>query len=145
VQALKIRDATGHLNVGVPSLENSPVDHLAHDSKPDRMLQVARIREVIAAGKGPFFLMGDLNCRPDSEEYASLLAPDKDGAVDAWAKIGKGQGPTIGLDGKSPGRIDYILVSPDLAAGLETARVDTETKASDHQPLFASLRVPTRP
>jgi endonuclease/exonuclease/phosphatase family metal-dependent hydrolase len=93
--------------------------------------------------------MGDLNCRPDSEEYASLLAPAKEGtaprAVDAWAKLGKGPGPTIGLDGKSPGRIDYILVSPDLAAGLEAARVDTETKASDHQPLFATLRVKTRP
>lgn len=125
------------------------VTHLAHDSKPDRVLQVARIREVIAAGEGPFLLMGDLNFRPDSEESASLLAPARAGAapmaVDAWAKVGKGPGHTIGLGGKSPGRIDYIFASPDLAAGLESARVDAETKASDHQPLFATLRVPARP
>ena len=122
--------------------------HLAHDSKPDRLLQVDRVREVVASGEGPYVLMGDLNFRPESEEYARLLAPTKGGGlmfVDAWPRVGLGDGPTIGLRGKSPGRIDYILVSPDLAAGLKSARVDEAAKASDHQPLFATLEIQARP
>ena len=61
--------------------------------------------------------------------------------MDAWTRVGKGDGPTIGLAGKNPGRIDYVIVSPDLADGLASARVDSETKASDHQPLFVELRL----
>lgn len=121
------------------------VTHLAHDSPADRRLQIARLREVAAAAAGPFVLLGDLNLRPDSEDYAALLRPGADGAapmVDAWARVGRGDGATIGLGGKSPGRIDYILVSSDLAAGLVEARVDAATRASDHQPLFATLRPP---
>lgn len=125
--------------------------HLSHDSRPERLLQVDRIRSVIQAGTGEFLLMGDLNFRPGSEEHDRLFRPaDGSGAdapwvVDAWARVGQGDGPTIGLDGDHAARIDYILVSPGLAPGLESARVDTETVASDHQPLFATLRLPASP
>jgi endonuclease/exonuclease/phosphatase family metal-dependent hydrolase len=121
------------------------VTHLAHDSKADRGLQVDAIRKLIAGDRRPFVLMGDLNFRPGSEEYARLLAPESGGnapLVDAWPRVGAGDGHTIGLGGRSPGRIDYVLVSPDLVPGLERARVDTETRASDHQPVFVTLRMP---
>lgn len=125
------------------------VTHLAHDSREDRRLQVEAIRTVVAASDGPALLMGDLNFRPDDPNYARLLAPVADGKppllVDAWAHAGRGEGATIGLEGKSPGRIDYILATPDLAAGLEEARVDRETQASDHQPVLVRLRLPARP
>lgn len=123
------------------------VTHLAHDSRDDRRLQVEAIRRIVAAGEGPALLMGDLNFRPEDENYARLLAPVADGKpllVDAWARAGRGDGATIGLEGKSPGRIDYILVTPDLADGLEDARVDRATRASDHQPVFVTLRLPAK-
>jgi endonuclease/exonuclease/phosphatase family metal-dependent hydrolase len=121
------------------------VTHLAHDSKADRALQVDAIRKLIAGDRGPYVLMGDLNLRPESEEYARLLAPEPGGTAplaDAWPRVGAGDGNTIGLGGRSPGRIDYVLVSPDLVPGLERARVDTEVRASDHQPVFVTLRLP---
>jgi len=120
------------------------VTHLAHDSAPDRALQVEAVRKIIGSGSGPFLLMGDLNFRPESESYKQLMAPaggNGPDLVDAWVRVGKGDGHSIGLDGKSPARIDYIFASPDLAAGLEEIHVDTETKSSDHQPIFATLRL----
>ena len=122
------------------------VTHLAHDSPADRTLQVARVRATVAAEPGPFVVMGDFNLRPDSADYAALLAPtrSKPLLVDAWAKIGQGDGFTIGHTEKTRGRIDYVLVSPDLAAGLIETRVDQTTRASDHQPVFAALRLPAR-
>lgn len=123
------------------------VTHLAHDSPADRKLQVARVRDLVLAGTGPFVLMGDLNLRPDTADYADLVAPAPGGdggpwVVDAWVRAGRGDGATIGLGGKSPGRIDYILASPDVAAGLDEVRVDATTKASDHQPVLATFRWP---
>ncbi len=120
------------------------VTHLAHDSKADRALQVEAIRKIVSSGEGPYILMGDLNQRPDDPNHAKLLAPLNEGGsplfVDAWAKVGKGEGHSIGLEGTHSGRIDYILASPDLGTGFTSARVDVETKASDHQPVFAELR-----
>jgi endonuclease/exonuclease/phosphatase family metal-dependent hydrolase len=93
--------------------------------------------------------MGDLNFRPDSDEYARLMGREDESTrdlrrarpVDAWARAGKGAGPTIGLEGKDTGRIDYVLVAPELAEGVTSARVDAETRASDHQPLFVELHL----
>ena len=120
------------------------VTHLAHDSAADRTMQVDRVRAIVAAGSGPKVVMGDLNFRPDSPAYARLLGPAdaQPLLVDAWAKVGEGDGFTIGHSDKTRGRIDYILLSPDLAANLIAARVDQATQASDHQPLFATLRLP---
>ncbi|WP_406696771.1 endonuclease/exonuclease/phosphatase family protein [Singulisphaera sp. Ch08] len=120
------------------------VTHLAHDSAADRRLQVEAVRKVIASKSGPAILMGDLNFRPESDHYKRLLAAEAEMPallVDSWTQVGKGNGHSIGLKGKSPGRIDYILVSPDLADGLEEIHVDTETIASDHQPVLAELRL----
>ena len=118
------------------------VTHLAHDSPADRTMQVARVRAIVAAEPGPFVVMGDFNLRPDSADYAALVEPSaaQPLLIDAWARIGQGDGFTIGHTEKTRGRIDYILVSPDLATGLTAARVDQTTRASDHQPVFATLR-----
>src|SRR5918997_4786423 len=45
------------------------VTHLAHDSKPDRLLQVDRINAALRDVSGPWIMMGDFNFRPGSEEY----------------------------------------------------------------------------
>jgi endonuclease/exonuclease/phosphatase family metal-dependent hydrolase len=125
------------------------VTHLAHDSADDRRLQVEAIRARLADGEGPAILMGDLNFRPEDPVYARLLAPaegsDRPLLVDAWPRAGAGAGATIGLNGARPARIDYILATPDLAGGFRNARVDVQTKASDHQPVFVELELPAPP
>lgn len=125
------------------------VTHLAHDSMEDRQLQIDAIRALIAAGTGPAILMGDMNLRPEHPHYARLIGPLEGKSepllVDAWTRAGEGPGATIGLGGKSPGRIDYILATPDIAPGFSRARVDVATKASDHQPVFVELRLPSAP
>jgi endonuclease/exonuclease/phosphatase family metal-dependent hydrolase len=120
------------------------VTHLAHDSAEDRRLQVDAVRALVNAGEGPAILMGDLNFRPEDPLHARLLAPpegsDRPLLVDTWTRAGTGAGHSIGLAGPRPGRIDYILATPDLAPGFADARVDTETRASDHQPVFIRLQ-----
>lgn len=153
----------GLLEVEVKLPDGGPLrvyaTHLAHDSVEDRKRQVAAIRAVVgrpeAAGT-PWVLLGDFNFRPESPEYARLTGrepsePNPDpgplvGMADSWAKVGRGPGATIRLDRPEHAhRIDYIFVSADLAPGLLDARVDTETRASDHQPVFVRLRRPATP
>lgn len=122
------------------------VTHLAHDSDEDRGLQVEAIRKIVGLGQGPALLLGDLNFRPDSELYTRLLAPMTTGGPplfeDAWIRAGDGaEGETIGLESPKPGRIDYILGTPDLARGFQRARVVKHTRASDHQPVLVELRI----
>ncbi|AMV35951.1 endonuclease/exonuclease/phosphatase family protein [Planctomyces sp. SH-PL62] len=122
------------------------VTHLAHDSGADRALQVARVREIVAASPDPWVVMGDFNLRPDSADYRTLTAPEPGPRfIDAWTVAGKGPGDTIGVHGTRSARIDYVFTSGPLAAGLVagSARVDVETIASDHQPVFVDLRFPT--
>ena len=119
------------------------VTHLAHDSQADRKLQVARVREIVAASSDPWIMMGDFNLRPDSPDYKTLTAPGLR-LIDAWTVAGAGPGDSIGLHGDRPGRIDYIFASESLAAGFVagSGRVDVKTIASDHQPVYVDLKLP---
>ena len=131
------------------------VTHLSHSSQEQRLLQVKSVREIIlsASGTGPpsgtlaiassFVVMGDFNFPPSSEEYALVTGEwrqdrqlvRKDGFVDAWRLVEESPGHTIGLDGSRGRRIDYIFVSPDLADLVISGEVNSETRASDHQPV----------
>jgi len=98
---------------------------------------------------GTAILCGDLNFLPDSPDYHELLAPVEAGAlplVDAWrAANGSSlpRAPTAGLHGfrwpDKPGCYDYFFVTDDLAPRLAAAEVQTETSASDHQPVVLDL------
>lgn len=69
--------------------------------------------------------LGDLNARPDSKEIAILR---DGGLLDAFAAIGVGNGFTFSSDAPDR-RIDYLWLSPDLAASDFFIPVST---ASDH-------------
>ena len=64
------------------------VTHLAHDSKPDRLLQIDRVKAALRDVSGPWILMGDLNFRPGSEEYARLFGREEDRSREAGAPGG---------------------------------------------------------
>jgi len=134
--------------------------HLNHTAAEERLLQVARLREILAAApaeggawSGPdsksiweadgpqppnparAILFGDFNFRPDSQEHAALCAGEE-GLIDAWLGLGHddASGWTCALkDGD--GRIDFAFATPDLKDRLRHMSVDQTAQGSDHQPI----------
>jgi endonuclease/exonuclease/phosphatase family metal-dependent hydrolase len=97
---------------------------------------------------GSAILCGDFNFLPDSHDYKELLGPNGLGAlplVDAWrASHGDTpRAPTAGLHGfpwpEQPGCYDYFFVTDDLAPRISQVEVQSETAASDHQPIVLDL------
>lgn len=92
-------------------------------------------------------LCGDFNMTEGSPEYTELLSPN-DGApalVDGWRAVHPEQAraPTTGLHGFAwPDRadcFDFFFVTDDLAPRITHADVQSETAASDHQPIVLDL------
>ncbi|WP_332876256.1 endonuclease/exonuclease/phosphatase family protein [Massilia sp. S19_KUP03_FR1] len=92
---------------------------------------------------------GDFNFAPGSSDYDAMLAPPGDTPtlplVDAWqaARDGQTRAPTVGLHGyKWPDQaacLDYFFVTEDLAPRVRAVEVQSETAASDHQPIVLDL------
>jgi endonuclease/exonuclease/phosphatase family metal-dependent hydrolase len=95
-------------------------------------------------------LMGDLNCAPDSAEYARLVGPhapkhgrlvERAGLCDAWTASGldESEGSTHPDAGR---RIDHILLSSRLAPQARRVWVDDAAQGSDHWPVWCDLDWP---
>ena len=138
--------------------------HLEYYSSRQRAAQVERLcdlqAEAILHSKtkpsetykaGPFqpfprpaasILTGDFNMRPDDTIIAGLGK----NYVDAWraAHPGEPHPPSFGLFdsqfASEPYCCDFVLMSRDLVARIASVRVDTETQASDHQPVIVEFR-----
>lgn len=82
---------------------------------------------------------GDFNCNPQSPEFGLLL--ELTGLVDCWSVVAadEANSPTLhnegGEDVRVWGKIDHILVTPDLAGAIETVSIDHDCLASDHKPI----------
>jgi endonuclease/exonuclease/phosphatase family metal-dependent hydrolase len=128
--------------------------HLDHEGAQARLgsarLLLARVRAV----DGPVVVTGDLNADPGSEPLRVLLGG---GLADARAvSVAPPAGPVTTFtplddpgrpDPDHPGRrrIDYVLVSPDIAVDSH-AVLDARPGGhfpSDHDPVVATVRVPT--
>jgi endonuclease/exonuclease/phosphatase family metal-dependent hydrolase len=107
------------------------LDHRRED--PQRVASADAIIATIQAwGEGPVVAIGDFNDVPGSTTYTKLAAM----LTDVWAAVGQGDGFTIPVEAPTR-RIDWILVR-----GLEPVRADVvTTKASDHLPVVASVRL----
>jgi endonuclease/exonuclease/phosphatase family metal-dependent hydrolase len=82
---------------------------------------------------------GDFNLKPEDPHHRKMLDA---GFVDAWAALnpGKERQATFHLyDGEPAYCCDYVFVTPDVVARVKSIRIDTETQASDHQPLIVDL------
>lgn len=97
-------------------------------------------------------ICGDFNFLPDSSSYGLLTepveAPDFP-LVDAWEawQPDTSHPPTCGLHDaeqwpEGPHCRDFFFVSADLADAIRKLEVDTETDASDHQPIWLELGRP---
>ncbi len=148
--------------------------HLGHSAAPERLRQIARLREILSAAifeggawsgrrfdsswslDGPqppmprqAVLLGDFNLTPDAAEYEMLCGPLEprygrittlDGLTDGW--IAAGNDPDEGatrLRADGWVRIDYALVTAELADKVRAMRVDDEAQGSDHFPIWIEI------
>jgi endonuclease/exonuclease/phosphatase family metal-dependent hydrolase len=95
-------------------------------------------------------LCGDFNFERDSGEYARVQSPPEPDAtrlVDAWPGIeksnGSPQGPTFRLFdrryGPEPICCDFVFVSENLTPRVQSMHVNSQSRASDHQPVLLRL------
>lgn len=84
---------------------------------------------------------GDFNAAPGTDEYDRLL--EATGMLDCWAQadpenLGSGtlRKPTSD-DIRIEGKVDHILITPDLAPGLREVAIDGDATGSDHRPVSA--------
>lgn len=93
-------------------------------------------------------LCGDFNCESTGPEYACIQAqalPDATRLTDAWGLVhgDAPHAPTFRLEdrryGPEPVCCDFVFVSQDLASRVTRIEVNTNTRASDHQPILLEL------
>ncbi len=94
-------------------------------------------------------MCGDFNMEIDSPEYAAMIAPlPMSGAafLDAWPLKHGSQphAPTCGVHDHVQWPMgshcrDFFFISESLKPAVRELRVDTQTKASDHQPMMLQL------
>ncbi|MBI2741583.1 MAG: endonuclease/exonuclease/phosphatase family protein [Rhodospirillales bacterium] len=101
----------------------------------------------------PALLMGDMNFTYESPEYA-LICGEKDarnGRVvrntslrDSWVSAGHKEEDGVSIYSQYSGdvRIDHMFATPSVARHVETMRIASDAKASDHFPVFLELSVP---
>ena len=93
-------------------------------------------------------LCGDFNFLSTSDEYNLIVNPSngRAGLKDAWTTANPNQvhAPTCGIYdqeqwAEGPHCRDFFFVCEELADCIEYISVDTETRASDHQPIVLTL------
>ena len=94
-------------------------------------------------------ICGDFNFVPESASYqliTSEFAEHVPDLVDAWYIVNKGKkrSPTCGIFDhkqwkKGPHCRDYFFLSQNLSPQINKVSVNTETAASDHQPIRITL------
>lgn len=93
-------------------------------------------------------LLGDLNFDYLSPEYDMLCGPysetygrihHREGFMDAWVVAGHDE-----AEGKThpnvPHRIDHCFISPELAPFVQSVKIDSDAKGSDHYPVWVELK-----
>jgi endonuclease/exonuclease/phosphatase family metal-dependent hydrolase len=131
--------------------------HLSHVSPVQRLPQIEALTKAVRSatdvggtwdGTAPATFMfqepappipaaaivaGDLNFTPAHAEYTVATSDLKD----AWRAAGNREDDVDSFPRE--GRIDHVFTTPDLAAKVRRAWIDTSTKASDHWPVFVEF------
>lgn len=140
--------------------------HLEYYSSGHRAAQIERLRElhcetnretVAEETEGAFaplphpdsaLVCGDFNLPPEDPLRARFLEAFLDGTpkfADSWEALhpNKPHPHTFRVherkEGQSPHCCDYVFVTEDLVPRLRSITVDSENRASDHQPVIVEL------
>lgn len=92
-------------------------------------------------------LCGDMNFPAEASERLRLLAPFAAAPAyrDAWevAHPGEPHAPTVGIHPVGfvdrPSCFDFVFLTEDLAPRLRAIGIDSQTAASDHQPVWIEI------
>ncbi len=124
-----------------------------HDEACQRAMQPGPT----TTGRGPFdatpqtqssILCGDFNFPPEHPAYAEIQHPIASGAArytDAWPLVHghHPHTPTFCVHAKeyakTPYCCDFVFVSEDLARRVRGIEVNSQTQASDHQPVLVEI------
>lgn len=86
---------------------------------------------------------GDFNASPDTAEYHLLL--EKTGLIDCWSVVDAQNLRSSSLkkdtseDIKISGKVDHILLTPDLVDRIEQVGIAHRAVGSDHNPVWLQL------
>lgn len=132
---------------------NTHFDHLGSQARTESA-RLVRKRLAEVAGGVPAVLTGDFNCGEGSEPHRLLTAADA-GWLDTLRQHTPKADPANEITftgfGLSPGtaRIDWVLATAGwdiIDAGIDRFRGKDGRHPSDHEPVFATLRLqPVRP
>ena len=94
-------------------------------------------------------ICGDFNFIPESSPYkliTSDFSPEIPNLIDAWKVVhpNKARTPTCGIFDnkqwkKGPHCRDYFFISQNMSKQIRKFSVNTETAASDHQPIYICI------
>ena len=93
-------------------------------------------------------LCGDLNFPAMAPEHTQILAPFSEGIpnfYDAWSVLHPGtlHAPTVGIHPVDfvdrPECFDFVFITEGLTGHLKAHGIDSETEASDHQPVWVEF------
>ena len=150
-----VRVTTTHLEYYSARQRNAQAGrlHALHDEACERALRPGKSE----AARGPFdatpqtvsaILSADFNFPPEDAAHDALMAPLPGGGPayrDAWqvANPREAHPPTFCVHDRTwrdeAYCCDFIYVSEDLASQVRAVEVDTQTQASDHQPVLLHL------
>jgi endonuclease/exonuclease/phosphatase family metal-dependent hydrolase len=132
----------------VDALRELQEEAAGHAAAPQPGKEGGPFRPVPRPASG--ILTADFNFRSDDPMHAHLQAPLGEGVPayrDAWQlrHPGRPHAPTLGVHDKTqwpgpPFACDFIFVTEDIAHRVEDVVVNTDTDASDHQPVLLVLR-----
>lgn len=108
--------------------------HLQHTSNRQRVAQMQRVREVVAASDRPAVLGGDFNAHPGSDPMRVIYGTMRD----VWADVGSGPGRTS--PNRAPRRrIDYLMRNR-LVTSISASVMPPSI--SDHRAVRAVVELP---
>src|SRR5262245_5294173 len=137
-----LRVTTTHLEYYSATHRGAQIQRLtdlhAEASVPHQRVDEPGSYESFERGKSAL-ICGDFNLKPDDPHHRKMLDA---GLVDAWQALnpGKPRQATFHLyDGEPQYCCDYVFITPDLVPRLRSLRIDSQTQASDHQPLIVEI------
>jgi endonuclease/exonuclease/phosphatase family metal-dependent hydrolase len=131
----------------IDAIRDLHVQACGHASRPRQGKGEAGGTFEVFPRPAPAILCGDMNFSAEAPERMQVLAAFADAPSfrDAWdvAHPGQAHAPTVGIHPVSfvdrPSCFDFIFLTEDLAPRLRLIGIDSETAASDHQPVWVEL------
>jgi endonuclease/exonuclease/phosphatase family metal-dependent hydrolase len=129
------------------AIQADAASHAADPAQPGKLGGPFETR----SRNGRAILTGDFNCTPDDAVIGRLQEPMPESVpayVDAWPLMHPTgpRVPTAGVYDKVQWQnnewcVDYIFVTEDIRARVRRIEVDTQTAASDHQPVLLEIEI----